>query len=41
VSGDPWLAQLQAQCALRAPLFSPEVERDALLKLVQDLSRAN
>ena len=39
-SGDAWLAQLQAQCALRVPLFSPEVERTSLLKLVHDLSSA-
>ena len=32
-----WLAQLQAQCALRAPLFSPQAEAAALHKLVQDL----
>jgi hypothetical protein len=31
------LAQLGAQCALRAPLFDPEAERAALLQLVQDL----
>jgi putative glycosyltransferase (TIGR04348 family) len=36
--GDAWLAQLSAQCALRAPLFSPEAERAALLQLVQDLT---
>jgi putative glycosyltransferase (TIGR04348 family) len=38
VSGDEWLAQLAAQCALRAPLFSPDAERAALLQLVHDLS---
>ncbi len=38
-SGDEWLAQLGAQCALRAALFSPDVERAALLQLVEDLSR--
>ena len=32
-----WLAQLQAQCALRAPLFAPHAEAAALHKLVQDL----
>ena len=32
-----WLAQLQAQCALRAPLFAPEAEAAALHQLVQDL----
>jgi glycosyltransferase involved in cell wall biosynthesis len=31
------LVQLQAQCALRAPLFAPEAEAAALHKLVQDL----
>jgi putative glycosyltransferase (TIGR04348 family) len=36
-AGDEWLAQLNAQCALRAPLFSPEAERAALLQLVRDL----
>jgi putative glycosyltransferase (TIGR04348 family) len=40
LTGDEWLAQLRAQCALRAPLFSPDVERAALLQLVQDLSSA-
>ena len=37
-SGDDWLAQLRTQCALRAPLFSPDVERAELLQLVHDLS---
>ncbi len=37
--GDEWLAQLQAQCALRAPLFNPDVERAELRQLVHDLSR--
>ena len=32
-----WLAQLQAQCALRAPLFAPQAEAAALHQLVQDL----
>jgi len=32
-----WLVQLQAQCALRAPLFAPQAEAAALHKLVQDL----
>lgn len=32
-----WLTQLQAQCALRAPLFAPEAEAAALHQLVQDL----
>ncbi len=41
VSGDAWLAKLSAQCAMRAPLFSPELERAALLKLVNDLSIAS
>src|SRR5690606_20167079 len=33
------LQRLGAQCALRAPLFEPEAERAALLRLVQDLHR--
>jgi len=37
-SGDTWLAQLSAQCALRAPLFSPDAERTALQQLVRDLN---
>ena len=32
-----WLAHLQAQCALRAPLFAPAAEAAALHQLVQDL----
>lgn len=36
---DDWLAQLSAQCALRAPLFSPETERAALHQLVHDLAQ--
>jgi putative glycosyltransferase (TIGR04348 family) len=32
-----WLTQLQAQCALRAPLFAPKEEAAALHQLVQDL----
>ncbi|NQW80445.1 MAG: TIGR04348 family glycosyltransferase [Polaromonas sp.] len=35
---DDWLAQLSAQCALRAPLFSAESERAALHQLVHDLN---
>jgi len=35
---DEWLAQLRAQCALRAPLFSPENEHASLHQLVQDLT---
>lgn len=31
------LDRLRAQCEARAPLFSPEAERSALLQLVQDL----
>lgn len=31
------LARLRAQCEARAPLFSPDAERAALLQLVQDL----
>jgi putative glycosyltransferase (TIGR04348 family) len=38
-SGDEWLALLRSQCALRAPLFSPDVERTELLQLVADLNR--
>lgn len=34
---DPLLARLGAQCGLRAPLFAPEAERAALLRLVADL----
>ena len=33
----PALAQLKAQCALRAPLFAPSAERAALHRWVQDL----
>ena len=33
----PLLARLGAQCGLRAPLFAPESERAALLRLVDDL----
>lgn len=33
----PLLARLGAQCALRAPLFAPEAERAALLRLVAEL----
>jgi putative glycosyltransferase (TIGR04348 family) len=37
-SRDPeWLAQLRAQCAARAPLFSPATEQAALLGLVDRL----
>jgi glycosyltransferase involved in cell wall biosynthesis len=36
--GDAWLAQLSAQCALRAPLFNADAERAALHQLVHDLS---
>jgi hypothetical protein len=31
-------AQLQTQCAARAPLFSPEAERHALVRLVNSFS---
>ncbi|MDO8286767.1 MAG: selenoneine biosynthesis selenosugar synthase SenB [Rhodoferax sp.] len=34
---DPLYHQLQAQCALRAPLFAPERERATLLELVREL----
>jgi putative glycosyltransferase (TIGR04348 family) len=35
--GEAWLAQLQAQCAARAALFTPEAEAAALHQLVNDL----
>lgn len=34
------LARLAAQCALRAPLFDPGAERQALLNLLQELEQA-
>ena len=34
---EPLLERLGAQCALRAPLFAPAVERVALLRLIDDL----
>ncbi|GAC1599914.1 MAG: hypothetical protein NVS3B2_01640 [Ramlibacter sp.] len=34
---DPLLDRLEAQCRLRAPLFAPDAERTALLRLVADL----
>jgi putative glycosyltransferase (TIGR04348 family) len=34
------LAHLRAQCALRAPLFAPQKERDAVLQLVRDLEES-
>jgi putative glycosyltransferase (TIGR04348 family) len=34
------LERLRAQCEARAPLFSPEAEQAALLRLVQDLQEA-
>jgi len=34
-------AQLSRQCALRAPLFSPATEQNAVLTLVRDLLHAN
>jgi putative glycosyltransferase (TIGR04348 family) len=34
------LARLAAQCALRAPLFDPAAERDALFQLLQELDPA-
>jgi putative glycosyltransferase (TIGR04348 family) len=37
-SNAPALAQLQAQCAVRAPLFAPPAERAALHRWVQALS---
>ena len=36
-NGDPLLAQLQAQCALRAPLFAAPAERASLTELLQHL----
>ena len=36
-STDPLFHQLQAQCALRAPLFAPQREQAALLELVHEL----
>jgi putative glycosyltransferase (TIGR04348 family) len=36
---DGLLARLATQCALRAPLFAPEAEQQALLNLVADLGR--
>jgi glycosyltransferase involved in cell wall biosynthesis len=35
-SDAPFLAQLRAQCAARAPLFSPEREKAAVLELVDN-----
>jgi putative glycosyltransferase (TIGR04348 family) len=40
-TGDDWLAYLGAQCAVRAPLFSPDAERTALHQLVRDLNTTN
>lgn len=37
VPSEPLLARLDAQCALRAPLFAPAAERAALLRLIDDL----
>jgi putative glycosyltransferase (TIGR04348 family) len=37
---DPLLDRLGAQCRLRAPLFAPDAERNALLRLVADLTDA-
>lgn len=34
---DDLLEKLRAQCELRRPVFNPEVEREALLRLVEDL----
>ena len=34
------LARLAAQCADRAPLFSPETERKAVLQLVRQLEES-
>jgi putative glycosyltransferase (TIGR04348 family) len=38
---DALLARLVAQCGLRAPLFEPAAERDALLRLLQELESAS
>lgn len=38
-SPTPLLAQLQAQCAARAPLFTPEHERLSLLRLIESLRK--
>jgi putative glycosyltransferase (TIGR04348 family) len=35
--GRTWLARLRAQCDRRAALFTPEAERTALLRLLQEL----
>jgi hypothetical protein len=37
-SGRAFMAQLERQCALRAPLFDPQAERAALQRWVQALS---
>lgn len=37
VQDDAFIATLRAQCAARAPLFAPEAERAALLRLVDNL----
>jgi len=34
------LARLRAQCALRAPLFAPQKEREAVLQLARDLEES-
>jgi glycosyltransferase involved in cell wall biosynthesis len=34
------LARLRAQCALRAPLFSPAAEKHEVLQLVQELQES-
>ena len=41
VPSGPLLARLGAQCALRAPLFAPEAERAALLRLVAELMESS
>lgn len=38
---DPLYQQLQAQCALRAPLFAPDREQAALRELVRELQGCN
>ncbi|MCY7317172.1 MAG: TIGR04348 family glycosyltransferase [Ramlibacter sp.] len=39
VSARGLLPRLLAQCSLRAPLFAPDAEREALVRLVDDLNR--
>lgn len=41
VTDAAFIATLRAQCAARAPLFAPEAERAALLRLVDNLLHSN